>query len=158
MILILSLLVFGIIGYMVGKPKGRASDGFWLCLLLGPLGLLCLLLLPGTGALCPECKGVLGKGARRCMHCGYDLIQIQKRNATVCSFCGALLQQGKTDCLHCGQSASPRPPRSAVKVAPVPAPPSDTLPCPYCYADLDASAMVHGRNKCGACGREFNAD
>jgi hypothetical protein len=34
----------------------------------------------------------------------------------------------------------------------------DTLPCPNCGAGLDASAMVRGRNKCGACGREFNAD
>lgn len=41
--------------------------------------------------------------------------------------------------------------------APEETPPPNTLPCPYCGADLDASAMVSGRNRCGACRREFNA-
>ncbi len=123
MILILSLIVLGIVGHMVGKQKGRASDGFWLCLLLGPIGLICILLLPNAGALCPECKGVLGKGARRCMHCGQPLYHAHAAKPNV----------------------------------PTPALPPDTLPCPYCGADLDASEMVVGRNRCGACRREFNA-
>ena len=76
----------------------------------------------------------------------------------VCPECGGFLAEGARRCMHCGQKLLPDSVQSCGSAIPPDDPPPDTLPCPYCYAELDASQMVHGRNRCGVCRREFNAD
>jgi hypothetical protein len=70
-------LVVGLICALVGTglavSKGSGAAGFFLGLLLGPFGVLLALLLPEEGVRCAFCKGVVGKGAVKCRHCGSDL-------------------------------------------------------------------------------------
>ena len=46
LILIGFLLVCGVVGSIVGENRGRKWAGFWLGLLLGPIGILATLFLP----------------------------------------------------------------------------------------------------------------
>lgn len=45
-LLIFVAVVCGFIGYAIGQNRGRATAGFWLGLLLGPVGCLAALFLP----------------------------------------------------------------------------------------------------------------
>lgn len=74
-LLIFALAITGGLGYAIGHLKGRGSEGFLLGLFLGPLGWLLILLFPEEGRRCPECKGVIPAGARRCKHCAYVFSQ-----------------------------------------------------------------------------------
>ena len=38
-------VICGLIGQAIGKKKGRGSDGFWLGLILGVIGLVCVALM-----------------------------------------------------------------------------------------------------------------
>jgi len=60
----------GLIGYLCGQARGRASDGFFLGLLLGIIGWLLILIGPDERRKCPACKGAIPDGARKCLHCG----------------------------------------------------------------------------------------
>lgn len=74
-VLLLSVILFGLIGMWIGRLKGNASKGFWLGFLLGPLGWIIAILLPQDGERCPACGGVIVHGARKCCHCGEFLIK-----------------------------------------------------------------------------------
>lgn len=72
-------LVCALIGAVVGGPKGNAGIGFFLCLLLGPVGLVILILLPASESAsakkCPHCGGSIPEGNySRCKHCGSSLV------------------------------------------------------------------------------------
>lgn len=73
------LVLFATVGYAIGDARGRWALGFWLGLLLGPIGWILTALLAGPaqpenndGPLvkCPECLGEVPALARKCRHCG----------------------------------------------------------------------------------------
>jgi hypothetical protein len=66
---------WGGIGAVIGNVRGRPGDGFGLGLMLGPLGWIITLCLPHAGLKCPECMGVVPAAARRCRHCGSELVR-----------------------------------------------------------------------------------
>jgi hypothetical protein len=66
-------LVVMLIGYVIGRARGRGGFGAFMGLLLGPLGWLIVLLLPRQGTKCPECLGIVPAQARRCQHCGSEI-------------------------------------------------------------------------------------
>jgi hypothetical protein len=70
---LLWLVVGGLIGAIVGQSKGRAGAGFFLGLLLGPIGWLVVAVGPNMNPKCPLCGGVVVKGAIKCKNCGGDL-------------------------------------------------------------------------------------
>ena len=67
---LLWVVVTCLVGYLIGNSRGRGTEGVFFGLLLGPIGWIITLLFPEAGAKCPECKGVVPTGARRCKHCG----------------------------------------------------------------------------------------
>lgn len=62
-----------LIGAAIGQKKGRLGAGIFFGFLLGPIGWLVIAVGPDNRRKCPECKGVVPEGARKCMHCGTDL-------------------------------------------------------------------------------------
>jgi hypothetical protein len=74
----LALLLFGIIGMLVGGEKDRPGAGFLLGLFLGPIGLIIAILLPYGGGRCPDCKGGYITGAKVCRFCGREFRLIKR--------------------------------------------------------------------------------
>jgi hypothetical protein len=72
-ILLLWALVGGLLGAAIGSTKNRLHGGFWLGLVLGPIGWLLIIVGPDYRPKCPECKGVIVPGAARCKNCGAAL-------------------------------------------------------------------------------------
>ena len=98
-------IVCALIGYSIGKPKGRSVDGILLGLFLGPIGVLIIAVLRPLGKKCPYCGGILNKGATVCCHCGRDTVVIKRRVAKVtCPMCGAAIVRST---LHKGQNICP---------------------------------------------------
>lgn len=63
-------LISGFISAVISSNNGRgARFGFWIGFLLGPFGIV-LVLVMGGGIKCPECKGNVVRGATRCKNCG----------------------------------------------------------------------------------------
>ena len=75
LVFVISALIFGGIGFAVGKSRGRGPLGFLLGTFFGPLGWIVVLLLAPEGRKCPECLGIVPGQARRCQHCGSNLPQ-----------------------------------------------------------------------------------
>jgi len=67
---IMILLIFlGLIGAVIGQKKARTLEGFMAGLLLGPLGLIWIIVTKAK-LKCPECKGLIEKNVKKCKHCG----------------------------------------------------------------------------------------
>lgn len=74
--LVLWVVVAGGVGYAIGNAKGNGRLGFWLGLLLGLIGWGIVLVVnysKDNRPKCPECKGAIVEGARRCKNCGVVL-------------------------------------------------------------------------------------
>lgn len=63
--------VCGTIGSGFGAMfRNRPVVGFLLGFFVGPLGWLCLVAVEDQRPKCPDCGGVIVKGAKRCKNCG----------------------------------------------------------------------------------------
>jgi hypothetical protein len=77
-------IIFSLIGYIIGKPKGKESLGAILGLLLGPIGILIIVIMENQNITkCRTCFGKVDVLAIKCMHCGADLRVIKPQKATV---------------------------------------------------------------------------
>ena len=72
--IIILWIIFGLIGAAIGQKKGRSLEGFFAGLLLGPLGLIYIIVKKPKWK-CPECGGAIDKNVRKCKHCGSDIKQ-----------------------------------------------------------------------------------
>ena len=87
----MTLIVFGItawvicafIGAGIGKSKGRALDGFFLGLFLGPVGIIITALLSQSDQLIANQQAAKRSQHRQCPHCKEDM----KRQAGTCPHC-----------------------------------------------------------------------
>lgn len=77
MVLIVGWLFCALVGLLIGQKKKRPTAGFLWGLILGPIGWLIVAVGPNMGPKCPECKGDIVAGARKCKNCGADLIRGQ---------------------------------------------------------------------------------
>ena len=76
---ILWFVLTGAIGVAIGKHKARSGVmSAILGILLGPIGWLALAIGPDYRPQCPECRGVIVTGARRCQNCGIELPQMTR--------------------------------------------------------------------------------
>lgn len=114
-------IVVALIGYAIGKSKGRPGAGFVWGLLLGPIGWLVILVAGDFRRKCPECLGAVPDGARRCGHCGVDLGE-----TITCPFCGESGRVSRDNlnttvtCAKCEKDFNPSkpPPESMPKTPP----------------------------------------
>jgi hypothetical protein len=73
MTLLIWCVLGALVGAAIGNSKGRAAAGAAWGIFLGPIGWLIIAIAPDTRLKCPECGGVIVKGARKCKNCGSDL-------------------------------------------------------------------------------------
>lgn len=71
------MLLFSLVGLMIGQRKGRAAAGFFFGALTGPIGWLVILIGPdySDGAkkkVCRFCAETINDAAIVCKHCGRD--------------------------------------------------------------------------------------
>jgi hypothetical protein len=127
------MFLSGAIGAMIGARRRRAGFGFAMSFLLGPLGWIAAACAADCGPKCPECRGSVNDGARRCCHCGVEIgatavsrpraggaIRVRARRpavprpavaraaaAVACPFCGKPCEPpaapGTYACPHCGK-------------------------------------------------------
>lgn len=77
--LLLIWFLCAIIGGMIGVRKHAGVAGFFMGLLLGPLGLLIAIFMRGNRPECPFCKELVHPEARRCPHCQKDFAPSPER-------------------------------------------------------------------------------
>jgi hypothetical protein len=81
-VLIVWAVIWGVIGAILGERKGQPFGGFLISALLGPIGVLIVLLSKAeTDAI--E-KRQRREGMRKCDHCA----EMVKGDAIVCRYCG----------------------------------------------------------------------
>ena len=69
MAFVVTWIICGIIGAMIGSSKGARGTGFWLGFLLGPIGVIIAVMMKGNGPKCHFCKEELNPQATVCAHC-----------------------------------------------------------------------------------------
>lgn len=66
--------VSGGIGAMIGARKGAGGAGFFLGLILGPIGWLLAAVIKGTRVNCPNCRELIDPAAKVCPRCQTQLV------------------------------------------------------------------------------------
>ena len=108
-------IILAMVGFYIGNNKGRGSEGFFLGLILGPLGLLIAIfmkpkakslegtaLIPGTTRKCPFCAELVKREAVICKHCQRDL----PPEADLIPELPAALQPGYSRCPECNAAVN----------------------------------------------------
>ncbi|HEV2694520.1 MAG TPA: zinc ribbon domain-containing protein [Verrucomicrobiae bacterium] len=126
LVLIFWVIICAAIGALIGASRNNVGSGIIWGALLGPIGWLLVLFLDNR-AKCPECKGPLPAGAKRCQHCGTDFSGSNtKPQATPpanqqatpppvptakkkCPFCAELIQKEAVKCRYCGSDLKTDP-------------------------------------------------
>ena len=96
--------VCGILGALIGGPKGRTGEGAVAGFLLGPIGLLWIATAKDERRRCPFCREPVAAAATACPHCQREVPSAF--NAT-CKFCGQGLKLSPATlghlvrCPHC---------------------------------------------------------
>lgn len=62
-------VVCGIAGAVIGSTKDQVVIGFLAGVLLGPIGVLIVILFAGRGKRCPHCAELIKPNAAVCKHC-----------------------------------------------------------------------------------------
>lgn len=66
-------LACAVLGSMIGSAKGAGFSGFVLGLLLGPIGVLIVLVSNGNRRKCPLCAERIQVAAKVCPHCRNEI-------------------------------------------------------------------------------------
>jgi hypothetical protein len=61
--------ICALLGFLIGKEKGQGGFGALLGLLLGPIGLLIILVMAGNKIKCPYCQEKIHIDATKCPYC-----------------------------------------------------------------------------------------
>ena len=113
--IVIGWMVLSLVAGIIASSKNRSGFGYcFLSLILSPVvGLLLAIGLPKIVELdpvaysrCPDCKERVIKGARKCKHCGLELLP--EDTAPKCPSCGEPALPGKVPkfCISCGHNMS----------------------------------------------------
>lgn len=69
--LVISCIIFGVLGAIVGSRREKGVMGFYLGLLLGPIGVIVAFALDGRQS-CVKCNSRLNGKPAVCPHCGQE--------------------------------------------------------------------------------------
>jgi len=128
----IGMLIGGLVGALIGRSRGRLVDGLGWGIILGPIGWLIVALLKDLRQKCPHCRGTIVVGARKCMHCGEDLV---------------------------GASRSVPVAAPVTQVRPLPSStPESTILCPIWDQRIRVSTLKPGENFCPHCYEKFIAE
>ena len=111
-------IVCGIVAAMIGSGKGATGSGFFLGLILGPLGILIAIFMKGNRRKCPSCHEVIDPTAMKCPKCQADLTpkdapvlidgEVSVENETKkCPACAEQIKLEAIKCRFCGQDFDP---------------------------------------------------
>ena len=106
-LVVVSALLFGIASSIVGSRKGMAGSGFALGALLGPIGLIIVLVSAGNRIQCPACRELIHADAIKCRHCGVAIEKPLPGPQIICDQCGTRYPAEDSGCSWCGK-AKPR--------------------------------------------------
>ena len=128
---LLAFLLCAHIGKWIGGASGNARAGYWLGGLLGPIGWVIAIVLPRTER-CPACGGAVNPGARKCCHCGEDLITESSRRLN-----GADANYIRVQKVRTKNTMS-------------------TIRCPFCGAEYEVNQSEYGQHvTCQVCQKNF---
>ena len=104
-------LICGVIGAVIGQTRNNGGGGFFLGLLLGPIGWIIVLMMDDpTMKPCPTCKGKCPGDATRCQHCGVEFFSYTAYRPSLDALSrrsreakAMLAEPIKTTCPHCDQ-------------------------------------------------------
>lgn len=65
------MLIMGGIGAVIGQKKGQPVGGFFLGVLLGPIGWIIAYMAKAGTRTCPDCAERVIDKAKVCKHCGH---------------------------------------------------------------------------------------
>jgi hypothetical protein len=69
-VIIVSIMLSGYIGALIGQRRGRGMTGALLSIVLGPLGWLIVIIMPDANkAACPACRTMIPFDASICANC-----------------------------------------------------------------------------------------
>jgi len=89
--LILWVLCGAIAAYMYQQKGQSQGVGFLVGFLLGPIGILLVLLSPSTLITCPYCAEKIQPEAKICKHCGQNIPENIRTNTVTVSWRGPIL-------------------------------------------------------------------
>ena len=179
------MIICAVIGGLIGATRNNVGSGVVWGALLGPIGWILVLFLDNR-AKCPECRGPIPAGAKRCQHCGTNFgignIKLQSAPPAFqqiktapaepekkkCPFCAELIQKEAIKCRYCGSDLKDVPPETRAadqNLEPTPGnlpqsqlTMSSHIACPLCGQGIRASTLKPGENFCPHCFDKFVAE